>query len=553
MKHVIITENDESQWDDKTGVSYNYPAKYNRILTPGTKVIYYKGKLKDKQFEDIRLSNTPHYFGVAIIGDNYLDKNASKKEYYCDILTYQPFDKAVSFKMNGDYLEPIPESKKTNYWRDGVREVKKNTFDKILELASTQFEPSIEISDFRISLRKFGEVFNQFPDFILDESNGQSFLGFSDGYLHEREAYKDELREESLAILKTSEWDPDKIGNGDILRRIIQTFELENNNLVGTRRKFGPDSVPHRKMIQALDDGNNLASIEEAIYNLFKSNEKLENIFNQLVDLIGKQYSVIAFLFYLKNNREYLPISTTNFEYAFKTLGCQLILSRNCSWDNYKSYLQVISQVKDALESSMNQNINLIDAHSFCWLIGYKDRYQNWLKEKALPEIQTVFDAFEISPINNSSSQKRSTPNDTNRDGSVDWDKENKRKRIKGRRAEELVMDFERQRLSEAGEEDLATKVEDYSTKYSKGFDILSWNADGTERNIEVKSSSSNGFILTRNELNKSETNPNYWIYIVNEKKNEIQIKQIKTPSLKDESRFRLEPKDYYVSFSIEE
>ena len=553
MKYVIITENDESQWDDKTGISYNYPSKYSRILSPGTKVIYYKGKLKDKRFEDVRLSKDPHYFGVAIIGDNYLDKSASKKEFYCDILTYQPFDKAVSFKMNGDYLEPIPESKKTNYWRDGVREVTKNTFDKILELASTQFEPSIEISDFKISHRKFGKVFNQFPDFILDESNGQSFLGFSDGYLHEREAYKDELREESLAILKTSEWDSDKIGNGDILRRIIQTFELENNNLVGTRRKFGPDSVPHRKMIQALDDGNNLASIEEAIYNLFKSNEKLENIFNQLVDLIGKQYSVIAFLFYLKNNREYLPISTTNFEYAFKTLGCQLILSRNCSWDNYKSYLQVISQVKDALEISMNQNINLIDAHSFCWLIGYKDRYQNWLKEKALPEIQTVFNAFEITPINNSSSQKRSTPNDTNRDGSVDWDKENKRKRIKGRRAEELVMDFERQRLSEAGEEDLSTKVEDYSTKYSKGFDILSWNADGTERNIEVKSSSSNGFILTRNELNKSETNPNYWIYIVNEKKNEVQIKQIKTPSLKNQDQFRLEPKDYYVSFSIEQ
>ena len=201
----------------------------------------------------------------------------------------------------------------------------------------------------------------------------------------------------------------------------------------------------------------------------------------------------------------------------------------------------------------MNQNINLIDAHSFCWLIGYKDRYQKWLIEKELPESKTVFNAFEISPINNSFNQRRSTPNDTNRDGNVDWDKENKKKRIKGRRAEELVMDFERQRLSESGQESLAAKVEDYSTKYSRGFDILSWNIDGTERNIEVKSSSSNGFILTRNELNKSETNPNYWIYIVNEKKNEVQIKQIKTPSLKNQDQFRLEPKDYYVSFSIEQ
>ena len=182
MKHVIITENDESQWDDKTGVSYNYPSKYNRILAPGTKVIYYKGKLKDKKFEDVRLSNDPHYFGVALIGDNYLDKNSSKKEYYCDILTYQPFDKSVPFKINGDYLEPIPESKKSNYWRDGVREVTKETFDKILELASTQFEPSIEINDFRISLKKFGEVFDQFPDFIRDESAGENFTGFSNGF-----------------------------------------------------------------------------------------------------------------------------------------------------------------------------------------------------------------------------------------------------------------------------------------------------------------------------------------------------------------------------------
>lgn len=114
MKYVIITENDESQWDDKTGVSYNYPSKYSQILTPGTKVVYYKGKLKEKRFEDLRLSNEPHYFGVAIIGDNYLDKNAPKKEYYCDILTYQPFDLAVPFKVNEDYLEPIPESKKSN-------------------------------------------------------------------------------------------------------------------------------------------------------------------------------------------------------------------------------------------------------------------------------------------------------------------------------------------------------------------------------------------------------------------------------------------------------
>ena len=111
--------------------------------------------------------------------------------------------------------------KKSNYWRDGVREVTKETFNKILELASAQLESSIEISDFRISLKKFGEVFAQFPGFVLDESGGKDFNGFSDGYLHERESYKEELREDSLAILKTSEWDIKWIGQGIILKRII--------------------------------------------------------------------------------------------------------------------------------------------------------------------------------------------------------------------------------------------------------------------------------------------------------------------------------------------
>lgn len=553
MKYVIITENDESQWDDKTGLSYNYPSKYRRILTPGTRAIYYKGKLRNKSFENTRLSNEPHYFGVALIGDHYLDKSASKKEYHCDILNYQPFESAVPFRVNGEYIESIPESKKSNYWRDGVREVTKETFDKILELASTAIEPAIERSRFRISQRKFAEVFNKLPEFVKDMFEGQEFIGFGDGFLHEMESYKDDLRRESLTILKTTEWEKDWVGKGKIIARVIQSFELEDNNLVGTRRRFGPDSVPHRKMLNANRDGTNLVIIEQVLFNLFKTSIEAEYIFEQLVELIGKQYSVIAFLFYLKDNRQYVPISTTSFEHAFRTLGCDLPLARRCSWKNYRFYLNVINQVKSALEFSMNQNVNLIDAHSFCWLLGYNNQYQDWVTEKSLPITKPVFNAYVIRPVNDSSNLRRSIPNERNREVHVDWDKENQKKRIRGRRAEELVIDFECQRLQEAGKQDLAAKVEDYSNRYSKGFDVLSWNEDGTERNIEVKSSSSNSFIITRNELRKSKENPNYWIYIVNEKKDEVQIKQIKTPALEDESQFRLEPKDYYVTFSINE
>ena len=131
--------------------------------------------------------------------------------------------------------------------------------------------------------------------------------------MFESESYKEQLREESLAIIKSTEWQIDWIGKGIILKKVNQTFDLPNNNLVGTRRKYGPDSVPHRKMIQALKDGTNLVEIEQTIFDLFKSTKEYIDTFNRLINLIGKQYSVIAFLFYLINDRQYLPISKTNF------------------------------------------------------------------------------------------------------------------------------------------------------------------------------------------------------------------------------------------------
>jgi putative restriction endonuclease len=50
MRYVIITENDISEWDDKTGIKYHFPSKYRSILTEDTKIIYYKGGVKDKSF-----------------------------------------------------------------------------------------------------------------------------------------------------------------------------------------------------------------------------------------------------------------------------------------------------------------------------------------------------------------------------------------------------------------------------------------------------------------------------------------------------------------------
>lgn len=147
---AVIAENDVSIWDDETGAVYHYPKRYSSILTPGVRVIYYKGKLTDKAFADQRLSPHPHYFGIARIGQVYPDPESSKGDLFALIEDFQPFEWAVLAKEGDSYLEPIPPSKASNYWRSGVREIDQSTFESILDRAKLkplQVSENQEIAD----------------------------------------------------------------------------------------------------------------------------------------------------------------------------------------------------------------------------------------------------------------------------------------------------------------------------------------------------------------------------------------------------------------------
>lgn len=147
---AVIAENDVSIWDDETGAVYHYPKRYSSILAPGVTVIYYKGKLTDKAFADQRLSPQPHYFGVARIGKVYPDPESSKGDLFALIEDFQPFELAVLAKEGDRYLEPIPPSKASNYWRSGVREIGQSTLECILgraKLKPPQVAENKEIDD----------------------------------------------------------------------------------------------------------------------------------------------------------------------------------------------------------------------------------------------------------------------------------------------------------------------------------------------------------------------------------------------------------------------
>lgn len=139
---AVIAENDVSIWNDETGAVYHFPRRYSSILKPGTQVIYYKGKLLDKAFAEQRLSERPHYFGIARIGAVDPDPESDKGDLLATIDNFQPFAHAVLAKEGASYLEPIPPSMAKNYWRNGVRKIDQRTFNGILSRATIKAAPS---------------------------------------------------------------------------------------------------------------------------------------------------------------------------------------------------------------------------------------------------------------------------------------------------------------------------------------------------------------------------------------------------------------------------
>ena len=73
---AVIMENDESEWDDKTGEIYHYPKRYDKFIPEGTLLVYYKSRIQNKDYTSQRLSNEPHYFGIARTGKSFLDRNS---------------------------------------------------------------------------------------------------------------------------------------------------------------------------------------------------------------------------------------------------------------------------------------------------------------------------------------------------------------------------------------------------------------------------------------------------------------------------------------------
>lgn len=99
----------------------------------------------------------------------------------------------------------------------------------------------------------------------------------------------------------------------------------------------------------------------------------------------------------------------------------------------------------------------------------------------------------------------------------IDWEQQNKDFTETGKIGEELVIEYEKRRLKESGKENLANEVR--KVLDGEGYDIFSRNIDGSEKKIEVKTTTNNAetaFPISITEIAFSELNAaSYALYRV--------------------------------------
>ena len=144
----------------------------------------------------------------------------------------------------------------------------------------------------------------------------------------------------------------------------------------------------------------------------------------------------------------------------------------------------------------------------------------------------------------------------TYRSRETDYERINRNKKDIGNRGEIAVLNYEKMFLSKNGRKDLADMVE-LSENDAIGYDVLSYNLDGSEKHIEVKTNSGQSnklldFYLTDNEFETMESDPAYNIYYLYSIKKDPKVHIINKEILEKQKEVYLKPVLYKIAIDVE-
>lgn len=374
----------------------------------------------------------------------------------------------------------------------------------------------------------FLEQFELFKEKIRINTDPQEkFINFNTGLSREWEFFKLSIFHEARKRLDINSWSPKDIGSGKIINNVISAIEINipkshergeslRNNLLICDDRYGREGNDHCSLYNPNIDSKKKKAYEALLYQFYKEEIEPAKAFDSFIEFAGKRYNFIAYLFFIKDMNKYLPISTKYFDNAFKMLKIPLKTQHNCSWKNYQAYLNIIQQIRILLGEMGVEEVRLIDAHTFCWMLVRLPIHGEFDSKINIPLPEPLsIDTFRPT-------KEKMGLKDGDKDSAVpiDYEKRNKNNAALGKLAESIVLRAEQMRLEAVGRNDLAEKVDlDYSKDPKYGYDILSYDEDGSKRYIEVKAviifDDYYKFIISDYEWQRSQQTDNYFLYFV--------------------------------------
>lgn len=225
------------------------------------------------------------------------------------------------------------------------------------------------------------------PDMAKEIDSFVDYVRFQDGDAFERidfhneskfldnEAYKERIARAARQELSFEDWKEEDIGTGKIAEKVVAAIEVADN------------LVERAHVVPIFKDQLDASSIdfkpdcEQVLFDIYcGSNE--ERAFQAATKLFGAKYPLIAYLFFIKDDTRFLPVSPDKFDKLFQMMGIAFKVSYKCSWENYGEFISIIRHVQKQLENAdiSDDEITLLDAHSFVWIMQYES-YKDWISE----------------------------------------------------------------------------------------------------------------------------------------------------------------------------
>lgn len=336
----------------------------------------------------------------------------------------------------------------------------------------------------------------------LHAHDGYPFTSFTRGKIYEWENYKDYVFAEANRRLNWRKWQAHEVGTGAIMDRVIHAVEIDDgpqkrNNLL----KWQQYGV--HKILEEKRNSTDCFQLESLLFDFYTGELEAANVFDPLVEILGKKYPLIAYLFFIKDCSQFLPISPENFDALFDRLGVRLKTAGHCGWKNYSAYLKVIHEIRDLLETEGFEGVRLLEAHSFCWLLCSIDK----------PKETKI----KIAPIKELRTEPSTSGDPIAR--AIDWEALQRARNALGRLGEDIACKAEQERLIREGRPDLAQNVRLVSADHKAGYDLHSYEVDGQDRFIEVKTISDDcsgfRFYTSFRQLEFAHASHNHYYYLV--------------------------------------